>query len=93
MTHYIIGKGILILISPLSVGQCRNEAYCLQISFEVYMEVSLSIDSREKLTEVRNTGLDKARRRNTRLYKYDGQQLVLVPRMSTHQVISIYTNV
>ena len=92
MTHYIIGKGILILISPLSVGQCRNEAYCLQIS-EVYIEVSLSIDYREKLTEVRNTGLDKARRRNTRLYKYDGQQLVLVPRMSTHQVISIYTSV
>ena len=60
--HYI-AKGILI--SLFSVGQCCDG---LQSS-KFYMEISLSIDSGDKLTEVRNTGLDKARCRNKRLYK------------------------
>ena len=56
------------------------------------MELSLSIDSREKLTEIRNTGLDKARScRNKKLYKYwwTASAASSCPRMSTPQVMSM----
>ena len=62
-----IGKGILISLFSMAVSQWGVIACKV---FRSTWKFLLSIHSREKLAEIRNTGLDKARCRNKNLYKY-----------------------